>query len=1023
VDFAFLTNMLNLIACDPMGSKPHHVETRASFNNFKERTMLTPYDLTCEYFTNPIGLDVRQPQLSWKSRSEQRGALQSAYQIRVARDHPASSIVWDSGKIISDASLHIAYAGLPLEPNQRCTWQVRVWDENDEASNWSETASWEMGLMDPANWQADWITPGWEEDADQSQPAPFLRRSFSVTQDVLSARIYAASLGLYELHLNGNRVGDFYLTPGWTSYDHRILYQTYDVTAMLHEGGNVLGAILGDGWYRGFMGFQGQRNLYGKRLALLLQLEITTFDGNKQIITSDEQWRAARGPILASDIYMGETYDARLEMPGWDTAGFNDSEWSPVRIHEHTKATVVAQDGPPIRKHERIKPVRLLHSPKGETILDFGQNMVGWVQARAQGPAGATMIIRHAEVLDQDGNLYTENLRSARQTAQYTLRGAGQAEVFEPHFTFMGFQYIAVEGYPGEPTLDDFTGVVIHTDTPPTGAFECSNALINQLQHNIIWGQKGNFVDVPTDCPQRDERLGWTGDTQVFIRTACFNMHVGGFFTKWLRDLRADQLPNGSVPFVIPDALRRGSEASGGFPGAGSAAWGDAATICPWTIYQCYGDQRLLAEQYPSMKAWVDFIHGQADADFIWRSGFHFGDWLDARGESPLVPNPVTNTELISTAFFAYSAELTARAAGALGNTSEADAYAKLAANVKEAFAREFLTPSGRVGPNTQTAYVLALHFDLLPAEARPAAAVRLADEVRKANYHLTTGFVGASYLPHALSRFGYTDVAYELLNQESYPSWLYPVKKGATTIWERWDGIKPDGSFQDAGMNSFNHYAYGAIGEWLYRTVAGIEIDPAAPGYKHVWIQPSPGGGLTSVRAALETPFGRVESAWKLTEAGFQLEARIPANARATVRLPAASIDEVRESGQALAVGNGILSAWVGDSQEGDGGIFVEVGAGSYTFYTTGLTLAKALEGVRHIAGRLDRYSSLGDLLENEAAKEVLVEQLGDAFLQTPMLWRVLGTPLAELNRFAPHLLTEAKLDAIEKGLLALSG
>jgi alpha-L-rhamnosidase len=991
--------------------------------------MLTPQNLTCEYFTNPLGLDVRQPRLSWKVSAAQRDARQTAYQILVAESigileavsagQAEDGLSWDTGKVTSDTSVHVPYAGAALQPCRRYYWRVRVWDEHDAASDWSEVAFWEMGLLDSANWQADWITPDWDEDTSESQPAPLLRRGFTPRSDIVAARIYVTSLGLYELRLNGQRVGDAVLTPGWTSYDHRIQYQTYDVTDLVHEGDNALGAVLGDGWYRGHLGFQGQRNLYGDQLALLLQLHLTYADGRVEIVGSDAQWRATRGPIQMSDIYMGETYDAREKKPGWDEAGYDDSDWHGVRPLDHAKDIVVAQVGPFVRRHEEIRPVRILHSPKGETILDFGQNMVGWVRVRTHGPAGTTITLRHAEALDQESNLYTENLRPAKQTTRCVLKGTTDTdEVFEPHFTFQGFRYVAVGGFPGEPTLDDFTGIVLHSETPPTGTFECSNPLINQLQHNIVWGQKGNFVDVPTDCPQRDERLGWTGDTQVFIRTACFNMDVAPFFTKWLRDLSADQLSNGGVPFVVPDVISKTD--SGGlhvFHGSGAAAWSDAAVICPWTIYLCYGDTRLLEEQYESMAGWVNYVRGQADEDYVWRKGFQLGDWLDYRGTDTRMPAPVTNNELIATAFFAYSADLLANAARVLGKTSDAKAYADLAQKVKAAFYDEFVTATGRVGPNTQTAYVLALQFDLLPEEVRPLAADRLAEEVRQAYYHLSTGFVGTPYLCHVLSRYGHTDVAYELLNQESCPSWLYPVKKGATTIWERWDGIKPDGSFQDASMNSFNHYAYGAIGEWLYCVVAGIEIDPAEPGYKHVLFQPQPGGGLTYARAALDSPYGLVASAWELTEAGFHLSITVPPNAHATVRLPAQTLDVVTEGGQPLAIGNGILSTHVA----GDMAI-VEVGSGDYEFVTTGLNHDRAMAGVRHVAGRLDRYTTLRDLLANDAARTALIQQLGPAFLQAPELERVLDMPLVQLADLAPRVLTPEKLDAIEAGLVARS-
>ena len=889
-------------------------------------------NLTCEYQINPLGIDVLQPRLSWQMQSDQRGARQTAYQILVGPSEisldNSRELLWDSGKVETDQSTQVVYRGPALAAGRRVHWKVQVWNEAGQMTE-SVPAWWEMGLLAGSRWQADWITPDWDEDVSQSQPAPLLRRSFNVENDLVAARIYITCLGLYELRLNGQRVGDAVLTPGWTSYHHRLQYQTYDVTGLLRSGDNVLGAVIGDGWYRGFMGFTAGRNLYGDKPALLSQLHLTYAGGRTEIVGSDEQWRAAYGPIQMSEIYMGETYDARKEMPGWDNTGFDAGGWRGVRRYEHPKEIVVAQEGPFIRRHEEIQPLRILHSPKGETILDFGQNMVGWVKMRVHGPAGTTITLRHAEVLDQQGNLYTENLRRADQITRYTLKGLAESdEIFEPHFTFQGFQYVAVEGFPGELALDNFTGIVVHSDTPPTGTFECSNPLINQLQHNIVWGQKGNFVDVPTDCPQRDERLGWTGDTQVFIRTACFNMYVPTFYTKWLRDLSVDQL-NGSVPHVVPDVIAKigtGTLSEASKPGA--AAWGDAAVICPWTIYLCYGDKRLLAEQYESMTGWVDFIHGRVDEDYIWRKDFQFGDWLDYRGQDDRLPTPVTNYELIATAFFAYSTQLVANAARVLGKTRDAERYADLAAKVKTAFNHEFVTPSGRIGPNSQTSYVLALHFDLLPESIRPLAAKRLADEIQKGGYHLTTGFVGTPYLCHVLHRYGYTDVAYKLLLQEEYPSWLYPVKKGATTIWERWDGIKPDGSFQDAGMNSFNHYAYGAIGDWLYQVVAGLELDPDAPGYKRILIQPQPGGGLSYAAAGFDSLYGRIESKWTVDKDLFQLAVTIPPNSKAIVRLPAQAVENITEQGQPVDKVEGITEI----QQEGESTV-LSLGSGHYFF------------------------------------------------------------------------------------------
>jgi len=880
--------------------------------------------LRCEYAVDPIGIDVMQPRLSWQLVASERGVVQSAYQVRVAETEAglAAGTVWDTGKVVSDQSIHVVYRGPALESGQRYYWQVRVWDGAGEVSAWSAPAFWEMGLLDPSAWQASWITPDWDEDTSTPQPAPMLRGVFTVDGAVASARAYVTSLGVYEMHLNGRRVGDQVLTPGWTSYNTRLQYQTYDVTDLVQPGANAVGAMLGDGWYRGYLAWQDQRNVYGDRLALLAQIRITYADGREQVVGTDASWKATTGPIRLSDIYRGEVYDARLEKTGWQQAGYDAADWSGVRLIERDKATLMAPPGPPVRAIEEITPLAIFETPKGETVFDLGQNMVGRVRLRVRGEAGTTVSLRHFEVLDKDGNVYLDNLRAADQLVQYTLNGGGE-EVYEPYFTFQGFRYVAVEGYPGTPTPQSLTGVVLHSDMTPTGHFESSKPLINQLQHNIVWGQKGNFVDVPTDCPQRDERLGWTGDAQVFARTAAFNMDVAGFFTKWLGDLAADQKANGSIPWVIPDVLSH-NEAEGG----GATGWADAGVVIPWMLYLTYGDTRILEAQYESMKAWIGYMRARAGDDRIWDGDFHFGDWLAYSTTNPGYPGATTDTDLIATAYFAYSTGLVEKAAGVLGKTEDARIYAALHDAVTAAFQQEYITDNGRMASNTQTAYALALAFDLMPEAQRAQAAGRLAQDVRRFNNHLTTGFLGTPLLCQTLSNNGHLDVAYALLNQETYPSWLYPVKMGATTIWERWDGIKPDSTFQDAGMNSFNHYAYGAIGEWLYRVVAGIEIDPAEPGYKHVLIQPQPGGGFTQARATLNTMYGEVGSAWSLDGGRFQLAVTVPPNTRATVRLPQAALAQVTEGGRALGAVEGVT----GSRQEGQG-VVVEVGSGQYRF------------------------------------------------------------------------------------------
>jgi alpha-L-rhamnosidase len=888
------------------------------------RAAVSPTQLRCEYKVDPLGIDVRQPRLSWQLAAEGRGVVQSAYQVRVAESLSglAAGPVWDSDRVTSDRSIHVVYEGPPLVSGRRYYWQVRVWDGNGTVSAWSAPAFWEMGLLDAPDWRASWIGPAWEEDPTTPQPAPMLRATFTVEGEVRAARAYVTSLGLYEVELNGRRVGDQLFTPGWTSYDTRLQYQTYDVTDLLQPGANAVGAILADGWYRGYLTWDMRRNVYGDRLALLFQLQITYADGRVQIVGSDASWKAATGPILMADLYNGERYDARLERPGWSRADYDDRAWTGVRLIEHRKDILIAPAGPPVRAIEEITPVAVLRTPAGETVFDMGQNMVGRVRIKVRGAAGTTVTLRHAEVLDRDGNLYTDNLRRAEQAVRYTLRG-GADEVYEPRFSFQGFRYVAVEGLPGTPTPETLTGVVIHSDMPPTGSFATSSPLLNQLQHNIAWGQKGNFLDVPTDCPQRDERLGWTGDAQVFARTAAFNMDVAGFFTKWLGDLAADQKPNGAIPFVIPDVLMRGSAA-----GIGATGWADAGVVIPWTLYLVYGDTRILERQYASMRAWVGYMRDRAGEDLIWDGDFHFGDWLAYSTEQSDYPGATTDKDLIATAYFAYSTSLLQRIARILGRADDMARYAALLEDIKGAFRREFVTTNGRVASNTQTAYALALSFGLMPEGQETEAARRLAQDVRAFRNHLTTGFLGTPLLTHSLSGHGYLDVAYDLLNQDTYPSWLYPVKAGATTIWERWDGIKPDGTFQDAGMNSFNHYAYGAVGEWLYRVVAGLDADPEEPGYKHVRIQPQPGGGLTHARAALNTMYGPTAAAWEIADGQFRLDVTVPPNARATVRLPHARVGQVSEGGRALRAGDGVGRA----VQDGET-VVVEVGSGRYRF------------------------------------------------------------------------------------------
>lgn len=872
-------------------------------------------ELVCEYHTNPVGIDIQKPRLSWQISSADQNVLQTAYEIKVTDQAANGKLLWNSGKVNSAQSVNVAYDGPALKSMQRVYWQVRIWENKGKATAWSVPAYWEMGLLEPESWKASWVRLGSESTEKGSKPAQYFRKDFTSTKKIKSARVYVTSLGLYQLYLNGKKVSTDLFTPGWTSYKNRIQYQTYDVTTMIQPK-NSIGAIVGDGWYRGNIGWGNENGYYGSKTALLAQLQLNYTDGTSEIIGTDESWKVTTGPILASDIYNGETYDAQKEMTGWANVGFNDSQWNKASILDQSTKILIAPQGEVVKAIEEIKPVKLITTQKGEQVFDMGQNMVGLVRLKVQGPKGSQITLKFAEVLDKAGNFYTDNLRAAKATDVYILKGDGE-EIYEPSFTFHGFRFVKLEGIAANPDLSQITGVVIHSDMKPTGSFTCSDPMINQLQHNIQWGQKGNFLDVPTDCPQRDERLGWTGDAQVFSMTAAYNFNVASFYTKWTRDIAADQLPNGLVPHVIPDILKGGG---------GSTAWADVSLIVPWTTYLVYGDKRILEVQYPSMKAWVEYMKTRAGDDNLWTGDFHFGDWLAFATNNSDYPGATTEKDLIATAYYAYSSGLLAKIAGILGKNEDASKYSQLSENIKKAFQKEFVTPAGRLVSHTQTAYCLALAFKMLPEDLVPKAAQYLADDVKKFG-HLTTGFVGTPLLCKTLSSTGRDDLAYLLLNRKEYPSWLYPVTQGATTIWERWDGQKPDGSFQDVGMNSFNHYAYGAIGEWLYHYVAGMDIDPENPGYKHILMAPHPGGGLTNADAEFNSLYGKVKSAWKLDGKDFVYEVTVPVNSTATVTLPSATVDGLKMNGQALpeSIKSGIKVS--------GGKVSLNIGSGNYSF------------------------------------------------------------------------------------------
>ena len=893
--------------------------------SIQAKTLVYPVsvgDLVCEYKTNPISVDASNPRLSWKLYTFIRNTRQSAYEIRVGSNAllltKGKKIIWESGRINSDQSTQVSYKGPALTSREKCYWQVRVWNNKNQASAWSEINYWKMGLLNRSDWSAHWIQDTYKSDTTGG-PSPMFRKEFNIKKPVRAAYLYITAHGVYEAQLNNERVGNDYFSPGFTSYKKRLQYQVYDVSSAIKKGDNAIGVTLGDGWYRGYT-YDRKKNVYGTKLALLFQLEVIYENGDRQIITSDKNCKVTYGPILKSSFFDGELYDARNEKPGWSVAGYNVSQWDNVQTNDSIKDHLIAMYGPPVKKHEKFVPVQVLTTPEGDRVIDFGQNLVGWVQFRLKGKAGDTLRLFHGEVLDQKGNFYNKNLRTAKQEITYIFKD-GDAETYEPHFTFQGFRYVKIQGYTGPIDSTNFVAYALYSDMEQTGTFSTSNELVNQLQHNIQWGQKGNFIDIPTDCPQRDERMGWTGDAQAFCSTATYNMNVAGFFTKWLKDLSADQLKNGAVPYVIPNVLDSTYVAASG--------WSDVATIAPWTIYLAYGDKQLLQQQYASMQAWVSYIQSHSRNN-LWDTGNHFGDWLFYSGTDYEDGAALTDKNLIAQAFYAYSTQLLINTAKVLGRDEDVRIYTLLLNSIKKAFQTEYVTPSGRMISGTQTSYVLALNFDLLPEKLRESAIKRLVQNIEDYDGHITTGFLGTPYICQVLSRFGYTDVAFSLLMKKSYPSWLYPVTKGATTIWERWDGIKPDGTLQDPAMNSFNHYAYGAIGDWMYKDIAGIRTDENSPGFHKIWITPHVGRHLTSAQGTLETMYGQIKSAWGITDTTYTLNVTIPPNTTANIVLPLVS-------GLITESGNNIYTVpEISNIQKSSTSIQLTVGSGDYTFVYT---------------------------------------------------------------------------------------
>ena len=1055
------------------------------------RAEVSPAYLRCEYKVSPLGIDAKQPRLSWIVQSKTRGEKQTAYQILVSSaEKKLQGDLWDSGKVLGNATNAIAYAGKPLQSGQSVWWQVRAWDKNGKPSKYSAPAQWTMALLNAAQeWKGQWINleklPGQKEEtvslkdarwmwfpegnnaenvpaatrffrlmvavpadigitaaklyltaddmwtvwvngqelgksgsdefewrklrafdvqkllkagpnviaieaknakdgpagvlaklviespqwgtktfvsdgnwkSSQSAganwqsaafddatwqvaktdvaygsgpwldqvgssgnksvpPAAFLRRDFQVKKPLRRATAYATALGLYELHLNGKRVGNDVFSPGWTDYKKRTYYQTYDVTNLMKQGANAVGAILGDGWATGHVG-NGGRDRYGiHRPRFNGQINLEYADGTREIIASDGSWKAAYGPIIEQDLLDGEFYDATREMLGWSAPNFNDATWQKADSGtpegapdgKAWPAKMEAYPGVAVRKLKELSPQTVTEPKPGNYVFDLRQNMVGWVRLNnITAPRGTKIRLRFAEMLNPDGTIYTTNLRGARATDEYTCKG-GAPENWEPRFTFHGFRYVELTGLT-KPDTGTITGVVTYSDTPFVGTFECSNPMVNQLQSNIQWGQRGNFLEVPTDCPQRDERLGWMGDAQIFVKTATYNADVAAFFEKWMVDVE-DAMRGDAFPDVAPDVCC----------GAGTPAWADAGLIVPWTIYQAYGDKQILQKHYGAMARYVEWVKKENPDLLMKKRGSDYGDWLSIAADTP--------KEILGTAYFAYSTNLLAKSARVLGKSEDAQKYEALFEQIKAAFNKAYVAEDGRIKGDTQTNYVLALRFDLLPENKREAAAKYLAEDIEKKNNHLSTGFVGVGYLNPTLTNNGAKDIAYKLLLQDTFPSWGYSIKQGATTIWERWDGYRADKGFQDPSMNSFNHYSLGSVGEWMFDTVAGIGLDPNKPGFAHIILRPQPGGGLTFARATYDSIRGKIISDWKIENGVFKISVTIPANTSATLYLPAKPNARITESGKLADKIEGVQFL-----KNENGAALYEIGSGHYSF------------------------------------------------------------------------------------------
>jgi alpha-L-rhamnosidase len=886
---------------------------------------------------NPLGFIQFEPRLSWIVSSRQRGQHQTAYRVLVAtapeKLTPGQADVWDSQKVASPESLNISYRGPQPHARQRRFWTVQVWDADDRPSAFAAPAWWEMGLYDE-EWAGQWI--GRRSDADARAEAgevyarevharevydrsvSYLRKSFAVAQPVVRARLYASGFGTHELSINGRPAAADVLAPGYTDYEKRVLFQAYDVTGLVHRGDNVIGAVVAGGWCTAALG--GRAGACGvEPPRVMLQLELTLGDGSLQKVITDQSWRVHAGPIVSAHLTDGEDYDARREMPGWDTPGFDDRAWALAQQYDKKKERdLVADPGPPIQVTQDLKPVRITEPRAGTFVFDLGQDIVGWARLQTRAAAGRTITLRYGEALNPDGSLFRDNLGGARATDRYTAKGAGKAERWEPRFSVHGFRYVEVTGLDARPAANAITGRVVHSLMAPTGQLVTSNPTINRLVANIDWSQRGAFLSVPTTGPQGATRLGSMLEARAFALTACLNRDVQTFYRKWIDDIRDAQRPNAAYADAAPLA-----QAHEGGPGAGTAG-----VLVPWALDRCYDDRTALDAHLASMGRWLESVRA-ANPDLVWRNqlGVNLGD--------PLELGPGTDKALIATAELAHAADVLARMARHAGHSVEPEArgYDALAKGARTAFARTFTTAEGKLTGDTQTGYALAIGLGVLDGEERAQAGNHLVRAVERQGKHLTTGILGTAYLLPALSAIGRDDLAYDLLLQPTCPSFACSIDKGATTIWQRWDGGRAGDKAGAPESGSLNHYALGAVGEWMYDAIGGIALDGDAPAGRHVFIRPRPGGGLTFARARYESRYGPIGTEWHLGRgpgATFRLKVEIPANSRATVTLPfaTAAAGRATEGGRPLeqAAGVKVLRA-------GPAGLDVAITSGSYDF------------------------------------------------------------------------------------------